>query len=432
MIRFAGKTTIIFSCVSRIIFALETGQAISNVGLDQAKKYAIEHNYEVTALRRELEEASARIQKAQASYFPKFGLLGGSDIFTHSQGTNAATVGLLQGDLNLFSGFEDSRRLKIAGLERDKADIRLKRAEFRVGLEVERQFHLFLFKKSAIELKNDALKINETQQQMAKQRRSGGMGSDSDILEFDLRQALLQSDLHSLNQELEEARSNLKRLLGEEIGSKIEPSGNLQHQHITEPLMDLMRRMRNDNETVLVAEKDLSVADVESKLWLSKWLPRVDVQGKVGYLPYDLRQATGGAAAAVGVYAKWDFFSGFETVADKKEAIAKQFRSEARMKDAILSAITQMEIAYRKIITVQERVDLESKNLGRAKRYYDSIRSEYRRGLKNSVDLKVAAELLFDTKLRRDSYKYEFLNQRIELEKSLGSPVATLVEKEVE
>lgn len=410
----------------------ETKREVANVNLERAKLFAIDHNYEVIALRRELDGTDAKIQKAQSPFFPKLSLTGGADTYSFPGGAFNGTVGYLQGDYNLFNGFADRRQLKIENLERDKASIRLTRAEFRVGLEVERQFHLFLYKKEAIALKEDALKLNEVQQKMAKQKRSAGLSSDSDILEFDLRESLLQSDLQSLRQELEESRTNLKKLLGEEIGSQIEPVGALQHQHVTEKLMDLVLRMRKDNEAVLVAEKEMSVADAQASLWLSRWLPKLDVQGKVGYLPYDLRQGPQGTAAAVGIYARWDFFSGFETLAERKEAIAGQLRAEARMKEAILSAITQMEIAYRKIVTIQDRVDLEAKNLNRAKRFYDSIQSEYRRGVKNSNDLRIAAEMLFEAKLRRNSFKYEFLNQRIELEKALGSSVATKVEQEEE
>jgi len=403
---------------------------LGKIDLEQAKKYAIGHNYEIQALAKEVEESRARITRARANYYPKLGVVGGGDSYMQENNGSSSAVGMLAADLNLFSGFSDSNKLSISQLQAERAEIKLERAKFRTGLEVEFQFHLFLFKKLSIELLNDALKLNEQQQKMAKQKRSAGIASDSDVLEFDLRESLLNSDLHSVKQELEESRTNLKRLLGEEIGSKIEPVGDLQHQHITVKLMDLINRIKQESESVLTAEKNLAIANLESIQWRSQWLPRVDIQGRAGYLPWDMRQGPPGLAAAVGIYARIDLFSGFDSIAERREGMAKLQGAEASLKNAILSAVTQTEIAYRKIITVQDRVDLESKNLERAKKYYDIVLSEYRRGIKNSMDLKVAAENLYNTKQRRNGYKFEFLSQRIELERALGGPVPCALEEE--
>ena len=56
--------------------------------------------------------------------------------------------------------------------------------------------------------------------------------------------------------------------------------------------------------------------------------------------------------------------------------------------------------------------------------------SEYRRGVKNSADVKVAAELLFETRARRESYKYDFLKERVDLERAIGKPIAVEVHED--
>jgi outer membrane protein TolC len=49
--------------------------------------------------------------------------------------------------------------------------------------------------------------------------------------------------------------------------------------------------------------------------------------------------------------------------------------------------------------------------------------NEYRRGIKNSADLKVAADGLFEASLKREAFKFDFLNSRIDLERALGGKV---------
>lgn len=397
----------------------------SRVGLSEAQRYAIEHNLDVRALRRDWEAARAKSRRARSVFFPRIGVAGGADGFISKQNNNSGVVGYLSGTYNLFNGFEDTTRADVADYDADKAKVRLDRAAFRIGLEVERLFHLFLFKRAAIELKKESIELNEAQQRSARQRRGSGLSSDSDILEFDLRESLLRSDIFSLEQEVEEARTHLRKLLGEEIGGNIEPMGELQHRHIKSTLKELVDRVPKEGEAILVAKYDLSIANLEARIWRSKWFPRVDIDTKVGYLPYDVRPGPDQIAFGGGIILRLDLFSGFDNLWERRENEAKRLSSEARLKDSLLTAVTEMEIAYRKIRTIQERVDLEAKNEAWANRYYSLVLTEYRRGVKNSADVKLAADGLYEAKLRKKNYQYEFLVQKIELEKLLGGTVDT-------
>lgn len=401
-------------------------EEMKKVGLEDAKSYAIKHNFEVLALRRAVEEAEAGVGRARSKFFPTLGVAGGGDTVFSSTETEGAPVGYLYSNFNLFNGFEDMYRSNMASIEVEKANAKLSRAEFRVGLDVEKTFHLYLFKKRSMDLKRDAIKTNESHKKMAAQKRASGMASDSDIMEFDLKDALLKSDLLLLEQELEEARTSLKKLLGEEIGSKIEPVGNLQHQHLKGQLMDHIRKIKTDSEAVVVATKELAIASLETKAARSRWLPKLDLEIVAGYLPWDLRTVAGGTSMVGGkLIAKFDLFTGFDTVYERREQAAKELRLENQLKGAILNAISETENAYRKISTIQARVDLEEQNEQRAKKYYASIISEYRRGIKNSADLRVAADGIYEASLKGEGFKYEFLSQRIELERALGGAVPT-------
>lgn len=410
----------------QLLGADSNAEEMKKVGLDDAKAYAIKHNFEVLALRRAVEEAEAKVGRARSKFFPSLGIAGGGDTELSSTTTQGSPIGYAYTNFNLFNGFEDMYRSDIAGVEVERANVKLKRAEFRVGLEVEKAFHLYLFKKTSIELKREAIKTNETHKKMAAQKRSSGMASDSDIMEFDLKDALLKSDLLLLDQEVEEARTSLKRLLGEEIGSKIEPVGSLQHQHLKGQLMDHIRRIKTDSENVVVATKELAIANLEAKAARSRWLPKVDLEVAAGYLPWDLRTVPGGTSMVGGkIVARFDLFSGFDTLYERREQEAKQLRLENELKNAILNAISDTENAFRKISTIQARVDLEEQNEQRAKKYYASVMSEYRRGVKNSADLRNAGDGIYEASLKREGFKYEFLSQRIELERALGGPVPT-------
>lgn len=420
------KALLNFVWAGTFSFALGAAEAPPRrLSLADAKKYAVQNNFEVLSLRRGVEESAAKVGRTRAPFYPNISVAGGGDSWRTPDGNQATAVGFLQAKYNVFSGFLDSYAYEIAALEAAKSEIRLKRAEFRVGLEVEKAFHLHIYLESVIALKKEAIKLNETHKKLANQRRASGLSAESDVMDFDLRDATLRSDLLLLQQEIEEARTNLKKLLGEEIGSQIEPVGELQHQHLKSTLDESLNRIKKESEPVLIGARDLAISTLESKTWRSHWLPQVDMQIQAGYLPMADGIVTQGLQARGMLLARFDIFSGFERLHERRETEAKRLRIEAELKQSILTAITDTENAYRRIQTIQARVDLEEQNEERAHKFYNAIAGEYRRGVKNSSDLKNAAEGLFEAAVRRQSFKFDFLTQRIELEKALGGPVET-------
>ncbi len=399
-------------------------ETLEKVDLATLKQFAINHNMEIQSLRRFVDELKSQYERSKSPFYPRLSLVTGLENQSVTSKSQTSSLGYLSLNYNIFSGFDDSRKKQIANLETEKAMILLQSAEFQIGLGVEKVFHAVVFKKGALALKTEQLKVNDIHRKMANQKRSAGMAVESDVMEFDLSDSLIKSDIVLLEQELEESKSQLKKLLGEEIGSQIEPVGVLRHEHLQGTLKDLLEKIEVSSESIMIASKDLSVASVQRGSWKSKWLPKIELEGQTGYLPLD-QSVDGGVTARGMVLLKWSFFDGFDTIYEKKEQEYSYLKKEASLKQVILEKISEAEIAHAKILSIQKRVDLEDKNEGRAKAYYASVTNEYRRGIKNSSDLKIAAEGLFEARLRRENFKYEFLIQKLALEKSIGSQVKT-------
>lgn len=407
--------------------AADGSRAPSPVSLADAKKYAIDHNAEVLSLRHEVEEARAAASRAVSPFYPTLGVAGGVDSDVAPNEKRTVPVAYAYLSYTVFSGFADAGRSHAAQIDVEKAEIRLRRAEFRVGVEVERQFNLHHFKKIAIALKREALKTNEAHKRAARQKKSAGLASDADLMEFDLREALLGSDIASLEQEILESRVSLKLLLGESLAGAVEPVGRFEHIHLKGSLEDYVALAKKESEAVLVAGRDVARAEAEAKVATARWFPSVELNGQYGYLDLLYRPKDDSASFRGGALAKFDLFSGFSVVSGQREAQAKRLRAEAQLLQQTLSAATQAEIAYRRIRAIESRVHLEEQNRARAERYYQSILSEYKRGVKNSVDMRVAADTLLDATLRAESFKYELVTQKLELERILGVPVTTEV-----
>ena len=405
---------------------LRANEIPSTLELRDAQKQASERNPDIRVFKRALEELRATASRSRSKYFPTLGVAGGADVDKQATTGTVHGVGYLYGTYNLYKGNEDSHRAEMSDIEADKVEFRLKQLEFRVGKDVEKYFDLFLLKKNAIQRKEEAVELNEVHEKAAKGRRGTGLVAHSDVMEFDLRESILRSEITLLQQELKEAKTNLQQILGEEKDLSTVPQGELHQYSLKGSVNDFLSHVKTGNENVVLIGRDLNLAEIESKIATSHWLPQLDLEARAGYMP---KRADGAGIGYSGlILAKIDLFSGFDTLWEKRAAQAKKQEFEAKLSRELLTAQRQIEILVEKIRAIEARADLEKQNEVRAKKYYESVLSEYKRGIKSSSDVKNAAEALLNSGLKKEEFKYQFVSERIELEKTIGSPVETVLQ----
>ena len=157
----------------------------------------------------------------------------------------------------------------------------------------------------------------------------------------------------------------------------------------------------------------------------SHYLPEIDLEAHAGYEPLDERPAGGGATMDGMLFATWELFKGFETQKGLAAANAKKRVAEAKLKGAIINALADVEQTYRRIIAIQERVELEAKNRRLSIRLYAAVISEYKRGVKNSGDVKSAADSVLEAHTVESQYKFDFLKEKLNLGRVLGGEIIT-------
>lgn len=408
---------------SRAARATEDSKGHS-VNLDQAKKFAVSQNYRVQALREKVNAVDARRQVALAPFYPEIGVVGGVQNLTEKSEGDSTSIGYAYASYNIFRGFRDTSERRIQNLELQRAELEFRQAEFLVGLDVEEYFHTYLHLDTRKKLTDQALGRNSELQRAVERKRGSGLVSPADFMEFEIRESLLKSEQELVLQELEEARVNLKRILGEEIGSKIQPTGSLSHEHLELKLEELVAHVQEHNAEIEKRAKELETASARVSASRSHWYPEIDFEARAGNLP---RESLGEGKAKVSLLltAKLPIFSGFSGAWKVREAKAELAASQAELKDRILNLVADVETHYRKLKAIEGRVDLEATNAEKAKKYFDAILKEYSLGVKNSVDLNSAASQLYEANLRTERFKLDFLLERIALERLLGKPLKT-------
>lgn len=421
MKHFRNSLAVVASLVLNAAASAE--EASHRLDLASAKAQALSVSPELSALRHAVDEASARKELGGTAYHPKVGVAAGAESRSNNATQERGSLGYLYGSLNLFNGFADSRRLDLAANELERASLSVRRHERLLELEVERRFSEYLFAKAALALNSAAVVKNDAQAEAAKRRRAAGLGSDADTLEFELRGASLKAKSLQLAQQEYDAEVELGRLLKLEDGRKINPVGTLEHGHIKGSLSEFLTAARLSNADIAEARFGVSAASISQNVWKSRWLPRVDFEARTGKLPMDERPAGETRVTTLALVATMDLYAGNESSWIRREGVARSMK-EQRAFDAISQGVEAgVKRSFQRLKTLEASIDIEKANEGRAARYFDAVMREYRVGVKNSADLRVASEVSTDVSARLLQYTLDSIVERLEFERLVGQAI---------
>lgn len=407
------------------IFALQCWAQTQEFTLTSATEIAIQKNPDLKAQVQEFERDSYAAKRGYSPFLPKLGLESGYQSFENPSTGQRGTFNNAFMEYSVFNGGRDYYLLESKSLRRDASEIALQQKRQETEWEVERSFHWLLFVTESIKFHEEALERNKTQQKAAAARKLAGLVSDADILEFDVYGTLLDSELTSLRAELIEAQTAFKKSLG--LSDNVTPilKGKLSHYHVKTELSELSLKVANNSKAILIAQKNWESSDALSKSSLGEFLPNVSI--KATYGSRDIREGSNDKEMAVLAVARWELFSGMDSYWGYKEAVAEKGRSEYALESSRLSTKTDLEKTYSLLKALEQRVDLEGLNRERSKKYFTAMAAEYKRGVKNSPDMRGASEKLLESQLRDLKYRYDFIVQKIELQKIVGMNIKTVL-----
>ena len=177
---------------------------------------------------------------------------------------------------------------------------------------------------------------------------------------------------------------------------------------------------------------DTHVSELHLASARSRWLPKVDFSAKGGLLASSETATPGEPNANVSLVATWELFSGFDNMAEIREKRAAYDALSSQLRIDVTRTLIKAEDLVREILTLQTRADVEKNNIRFAKRYYEIVKDEYKRGYKNSADLSAGADAWYSAEVRRKELDLDFLRKRIELERLLVRRVEVETMRDVE
>lgn len=391
------------------------------VAISQLIEEAEQNNLDLKMAEENLKGLNARLNSQNGRLSPKLSLEGGPQSTKFDDEKSEATSFYGKAEWNLYSGGADKALIDLSKSEYEIQEKRLKSLKNRIKKEVSKLYYELQFILESLSLKQKALDLNSQQMKIAKAKNSSGFTTSSDVLEFDLRESTLQSDLVLLNQQLDQKSQELDVLLSKKERKSPEiVKGHLVRENFNLNREELLAKIRTNNDQLLLSKIELLQIESEKRQAQSQFLPTLWLEARYGKLANDEKVFNEHDNYSVQLKLNIPLFAGFEDYNAVKSISAKIAASQIAFDQKSISLSAELDTTIAEIKALNSRLDLEEKNLERSEKYYKLTLDEYRRGIKNSPDMVAASERLLEARIRNLQYRRDLMLAQSKIQELIG------------
>lgn len=367
------------------------------------RSFIAEKNAKVQASTKNAQASSEREGSLTRSFLPSLEVFAGQEQF--KSGRNASKSEPAYGaelKVNLFNGGRDHLENEVRKLATDKKEYEVDRVLSEELEKARDDYWQVLYLRDKIEILKVTAEANRQNLTSAERRIKSGVATESDRVEFEMKDVELKQDGQRAQIELQSRIRGLGILIGAtklDVNTFVE---KLDHEHDYE--VNLKHDARDHDflvkESQIQAEQNRLLAKKDKR----EWWPKLDAYA--GYQQYnqrdkDFADAQDRTETVVGVRMSLSLSAGLEKsregAALDKEAEASEAIAGFQKKE--IEAHLDSEMAELRLL--HNQVHEAEENIRRAEKYYRITQSEYARGVKNSPDVLGASEKLFEARHRR-------------------------------
>lgn len=417
--RISGLALIFF--IGNLAFAHHPNEG--SLSLEQLLKEAESQNLDLKEADSYLKASEAESKSQYGKLMPQLSVEGGPLSTKFDDDKNSGTTLYGKADWNLYRGGRDQDAIDKSKIKRELDRKKYEAVRSRVVREISRVYYELLFLLEGTALKEKALEMNQEQMKLAKLKKSSGFTSSADVIEFELREATLNSDLKMFSQVISEKSRELSVLLGRTDSS----IPNLVKGHLkreTSPTLlreSILARLKDSNIEIAESKAELQMSQKDASIAKSGFLPAVDLEAKYGRIANEERVFSDNNNYSVMLKVSVPLFSGLETINQTRAASSNVAAKDVATSRKSLSAYAETENLLSQLSTLTDRLNLEEKNLSKSEEYYKITLGEYKRGVKNSPDMVGASERLLETRIRNLEYRKDYYLTKLKIYELVSS-----------
>lgn len=368
------------------------------------------NSFELKSMEKSIQASEYLVKSQYSNFSPRLSLEAGPQSSQYNLEKSSGNFFYGKFEWNLYNGGIDSTEIERAKL---LYNFELKKKESlrtKITFEVKKIYYELLFILESISLKERAIQINNEQTKIALAKKNAGLTSKSDVIEFELRDSTLNSDLILLRQQHHEKSRELSVLLDRQEDTRpIQVKGHLVRQQIYYDRAQVLNKVKEQNFDLIESSTDLKLALFDKKNSVAEFLPKINFEGQYGRLAGEGSLSSDNKDYQMLLKVSIPLFSGFQTWHVQRSLSAKIESKKINSDQRLLQVTAELDNTLNQIQVIQQRLDIEEKNLARSEEYYKITLSEYKRGLKNSPDMVGAAERLLDAHIRNLEYRRDLI-----------------------
>ena len=436
-----GVATVLLLCTASVL-GVPPASAQTPLTLEEAMKRAQAETVDARALASTIDEAAARVQRAQSGYWPRVDLTeavqrGNNPVFAFSSllaqrrftaanfaipslnhpdpVTNTRTaIGIEQ---PIFDAGLTMLGVKAAKLEREIATAARDGGDQDLAFRAARAFVRVLQLEAAVRATDAAVAAAESDHERALARRDVGVVTEADVLTVAVHLADMHQRQITAAGDLAVARIEL----AEAIGLPLTDSLILVRPMPTSVPDDadtLVRQALTSHPDRREADLHVQLADNARRTARASLLPTVGVQGG-----WEFNGATLGeqqSSWVVGAEVRMNLFRGFADTARMTEASHAQIRATAERERVERRIEVEVRTALAQLSAARARDEAGRAALTQARESQRIIRDRYENGLATVTDVLRAGEAALDAESRATTAELDVILQTVALDRALG------------
>ncbi|MAE72618.1 MAG: hypothetical protein CL675_00885 [Bdellovibrionaceae bacterium] len=354
--------------------------------LDQIEKLVESNNTEVKSARLQSKAAKVRSGHFLRSLMPKLqGKVGYESFETGPYSTRSQAVWKAEASVNIYRGGRDVIQSEIFSAQERLAQISKTGTKLEVRAEAESLYWHHVALNEAMVAYKKFRKLNESNFKAAKTRINRGVSTETDRIEFEIYRGQVDESLESYSHEAELVRAELAPILGIDVG--FSTTDYVPHDDEDPILKAENNQLSSKKEEALRLQGRIEELSADlSQRW---WRPTADVYA--GQEQFNLRERTYFSSdyrldTYVGVRLTFNF-DPFNTGV-LAEAQTMEHKAHAkRYQQQLKNLKGRIEKVHGELKHEHDLIHLSENRIKQGESYYIKTLDEYRRGVKNSVDV---------------------------------------------
>lgn len=400
-----------------VAWSVLAGTALAGqMTLEEAFDRALGGNPGVKAVEERIRQAKEQVVQAKAPYFPKLEISSHATRRDVSRNEASASAGLgrqyetydgfLSAKWILFSGFSRKYTLSAARLSetyetRGRADVIRK-----LLASVASAFHTAQLALANHYIAAANRQFYEVQLDTARIKQKAGVGSLSDVLNFNTRMNQSMIEMEQYSAEYDVARASLAALLGEnalgpDLPEPIFPGDETPDElRLPDPETQVGRALKSRPDLAQLA-LSLKIAQANAETARSKFYPELSLNGNIGADRYnDTGFETDDIEHSIGIELSYPLFAGGSDRAALREALYAASEAQLKLADLENQVVSQVRQDCFTVAAAQKQLTLYRENAKLVKQNRDMVAKEYQFGKTSLVSLNEVQNTLTETRQR--------------------------------